>query len=316
MDMNPDISRDQIESTAARIAPFIRRTPVVEAMVPGIEFPVTFKLEQLQHTGSFKARGAFASIVGAKIPAAGIAAASGGNHGAAVAFTARHFGIKARIFVPSSAPKAKVDRIHAYGAEIEQPGTLYQHALDACLAYCKSTGALNMHAFDQVPVILGQGTLGREIGQQCPDIDTLLVAAGGGGLIGGIAAWFQGRVNVICVEPAGSPTLHAALAAGRLVTIAPNSVAQDSLGASSAGALIFPIVQAFVQQSVLVTEDSIIQAMRWLWSDLQLAVEPGGATALAALLSGAYMPQKGEKVAVLVCGANVDLTRFAEWTAN
>ncbi len=307
-----DISPENIAATAVRIAPFIRTTPVIAAKVRGIAAAVTFKLEHLQHTGSFKARGAFSSLAGIQRPAGGVAAASGGNHGAAIAYAAREFGLPARIFVPANAPQSKVDRIVSYGAAIDQTGTTYQDAVDACLEYCAAFGARGFHAYDQVPVILGQGTLGREIERQCPDLDTLLVATGGGGLIGGIAAWYQRRVKIVSVEPIGCPTLHDALRAGQVTRIKPHSIAQDSLGASLAGSLMFPIARQYVQGAVLVSDDAIRGAMRWLWSEMQIVVEPGGATALAALLSGAYAAKSGEKVGVLLCGANIMPSRFAE----
>lgn len=307
-----EITPDAIAATAIRIAPYTRVTPIIQAIVPGVTNPVAFKLEYMQHSGSFKARGAFSSLAGVAIPKAGIAAASGGNHGAAVAFAARQFGLPARIFVPANAPKSKVDRIISYGAEIVQTGKTYQDALDACLSFCRSSGAQSLHAYDQVPVILGQGTLGLEIAAQATDLDSLLVATGGGGLIGGIAAWYQNRVNVISVEPVASPTLHAALLAGEPVKIAPHGIAADSLGSSFVGSLMFPIAQKYVRQAVLVQENDITDAMKWLWSELRIAVEPGGATALAALLSGAYKPANGENVGVILCGANMEPQRFAD----
>jgi len=311
-----EITPDAIAAAAVRIAPYIRVTPTIRASVPGVALPVAFKLEHLQHTGSFKARGAFSGLAGAAIPKTGVAAASGGNHGAAIAYAARHFGVPARIFTPATAPKAKVDRISSYGAVIDQSGSTYQDALDACDAFCKSTNAVKFHAYDQVSVILGQGTLGREIEQQCPYLDSLLIATGGGGLIGGIAAWYQGRIAVFSVEPQGCATLHHALQAGKPKVIAPNGIAQDSLGASRAGQIILPIAQKFVRQAVLVSDPSIREAMKWLWSELRLVVEPGGAAALAALMSGAYRPAKDENVGVLLCGANIEPSRFAELVAD
>lgn len=307
-----EITPDAIAATALRIAPYIRVTPIIRANVPGIANPVHLKLEHLQHTGSFKARGAFSSFVGTSIPETGVAAASGGNHGAAVAFAARHFGVGARIFVPANAPKAKVDRIASYGAVIDRSGSTYQDAQDACDEFCATSNALRLHPYDQVPVILGQGTLGREIEQQCPELDTLLVATGGGGLIGGIAAWYQNKTNVVSVEPEGCATLQSALLAGKPGRISPHSIAQDSLGSSLVGEIMFPIARQFIKQAVLVSDPSIRAAMKWLWSELQIVVEPGGATALAAILSGAYQPAKDENVGILLCGANIEPSRFAE----
>ncbi len=310
------IDRETIAATYARIAPFIRRTPVMHVQVPDIEGPVALKLEQLQHTGSFKARGAFANLVGRKVPDIGVAAASGGNHGAAAAYTARRMKFPARIFVPSIASPAKVSRIKSYGAEIVQDGANYYEALANCMSYVKSSGALNIHAYDEEPTLLGQGTVGLEIEEQLPDIDTLLVAVGGGGLIGGIAAWFAGRIKVVGVEPEASNALHAALAAGEPVKITPSGIAADSLGASFAGTLMFGIAKQHVDHVALVSDDAIRRAQAWLWDRARLITEPGGAAAMAALLSGSYRPAAGERVCVLVCGANTEPEAFAKSIAG
>ena len=229
------ITRAIITEAATRIAPFIRRTPVMDIAVPGIEKPVCLKLELFQHTGSFKPRGAFTNLVGAKIPKAGVAAASGGNHGAAVAYAAKVLGIKARIFVPTISSPAKVARIAGYGATIVQEGANYQEAVGLCQDYVRESGALNIHAYDMETTLAGQGTLARELEEQAPDLDTILVAVGGGGLIGGIASWYQSKSKIVGVEPETCNCLHAALAAGNTVTIKPSGLAADSLGASSAG---------------------------------------------------------------------------------
>ena len=306
------INRQKIAETAELIAPYTRVTPTIDIAVAGIEQPVTLKLELLQHTGSFKARGAFANLVAGNVPPAGIAAASGGNHGAAAAFAAQSFGVKARIFVPSISAPAKVARIASYGADIVQDGATYYAALENCLRYVAESGALNIHAYDEAPTLLGQGTLGREIEAQLPELDTLLVAVGGGGLIGGIAAWFENRVKIIGVEPETCNALHASLAARERISISPSGIATDSLGASSAGALMFPIAQSYVHQVVLVSDDDIRAAQRWLWNGLRLVAEPGGAAAFAAVLSGAYVPSPDERVAVILCGANTDPEAFAK----
>lgn len=306
------IDRETITEAARRIAPFIRRTPIIDIRFDGLTRPVTLKLELLQHTGSFKARGAFNNLVGRTIPAAGIAAASGGNHGAAVAYAAQSLGVKARIFVPEIASPAKLARIASYGAEIVRKGANYYEAVAGCDAHVAATGALNVHAYNEEPTLQGQGTLARELEEQAPDLDTLLVAVGGGGLIGGIAAWYESRIKVVGVEPQTCNALHAALAAGRPVKVAPSGVAADSLGASFAGSLMFPIAQRHVDRVVLVGDDDIRAAQRHLWQNLQLVTEPGGAAAFAALLSGSYNPERDERVGVLLCGANTSMEAFGK----
>ena len=308
---HPDFSDAAIEQTARRIMPHLRRTPVFEARLSGIG-PVQFKAEYLQHTGSFKARGAFSALTSVTPGPAGVAAASGGNHGAAVAYAARQFGVKARIFVPATAPEAKVARIRSYGAEIDQTGSTYQHALEACAEYCRVEGARSLHAYDQAETILGQATLGRELHGQSPGLDTVLVATGGGGLISGIASWYRNRARIISVEPRTCATLHDALAHGASATVSPQGIAADALGASRAGDLVLPIARTMVSSAILVDDADIIAAMRWLWQQARVMVEPGGATALAALLSGAYVPARGERIGVVLCGANIEPIRFAE----
>ncbi|MGE0698499.1 MAG: threonine/serine dehydratase [Hyphomicrobiaceae bacterium] len=294
-------------ATHTAIARHVRRTPAIDldaAELGLTSFPLTLKLEQMQHSGSFKARGAFASLLAGSVPPVGVAAASGGNHGAAVAFAARALGIPARIFVPSISSPAKLERIRAYGADLAVTGERYADALAACEAWCAQTGARSIHAYDQPETILGQATLGRELDEQSPGLDTLLVAVGGGGLIGGIAAWFRGRVRLIGVEPEGAPSLHMALAAGRPVDAPQGSIAADSLAPLQVGRLMFPLARAFVDRVVLVPDEAIREAQRRLWDRLRLVAEPGGATALAALVAGGYLPASGERVGVLVCGGN------------
>jgi len=310
------ISRADIERTATRIGRHIRRTPVIDIALPQVSRLVAFKLELFQHTASFKARGAFANLAGRQIPAPGIAAASGGNHGAAAAFAAREFGVPARIFVPMLASPAKVARIRSYGAAIDQDGPTYYEALDKCMAYVAQSGALNVHAYDEEPTLLGQGTIGLEIEEQVPDLDTLLVAVGGGGLIGGIAAWFHGKVKIVAVEPETCNSLHAAMMAGEPVRVTPSGIAADSLGASLAGKLMFPIAKAYVNSVALVSDADIRNAQRHLWESLRLVTEPGGATALAALLSGSYRPSESERVGVLICGGNTEPETFAKVIAG
>lgn len=310
------ISRQKIAAVHDRISAFIRRTPVIELTVPGLVEPVALKLEMLQHTGSFKARGAFASLVGRKVPESGVAAASGGNHGAAVAYAARELKIPARIFVPDIASPAKIARIQGYGATIVQKGATYQEALAGCREYVAASGALDIHAYDAEPTLLGQGTIGREIEEQCPEIDTLLVAVGGGGLIGGITAWFGGRMKIVGVEPETSKALHAALAAGRPVRVEPSGIAADSLGASQVGNLAFAIARRHVDHVALVSDVEIRRAQAWLWEQARLITEPGGAAAMAALLAGHYRPAAGERVGVLVCGANTEPEALARSIAG
>ena len=301
-----------IEAAAQRIAPHIRRTPVLR-LRPGEFGPteVVLKLELLQHTGSFKPRGAFNRMLSATLPPSGVIAASGGNHGAAVAYAARALGAKAEIFVPEPTPAAKLVRIAGYGARVVRGGAAYAEALAACQARQAETGALEVHAYDHDAVLAGQGTVGREFEQDAPEITHLLVATGGGGLIGGIAAWYASRIQVISVEPEGCPCLHDALAAGHPVPAPVGGLASDALGARQAGAKMFEVARQHVAGAVLVSDDAIRAAQRALWDSCRLITEPGGATAFAALLSGAFKPPSNAPtsnivVGVLVCGANTD----------
>jgi threonine dehydratase len=308
------INRDSIAATERLIRPYVRHTPAItiDAGDFGLERrPLAFKLEFLQHSGSFKPRGAFTNLLTRKAPEAGVVAASGGNHGAAVAFAAMRLGIKATIFVPKVTSPAKLDRIRAYGAELVVTGEVYAEALAASEAHVAQTGALAVHAYDQPETLLGQGTVGLELEADRPDIDTLLVATGGGGLIGGIAAWYAGRIRIVSVEPEAAPTLHDALKAGCPVDAPAGGIAADSLAPRQVGALMFPIAQEHVAEAVLVSDDAIRDAQRRLWDVLRVAAEPGGAAALAALLSGRYQPAKDERVAVLLCGANTNAVDFS-----
>jgi threonine dehydratase len=308
------IDRDAITATERLIRPHVRHTPAitVDAADFGLEpRPLALKLEFLQHTGSFKPRGAFANLLTRRAPAAGVVAASGGNHGAAVAYAAMRLGIKAAIFVPKVTSPAKLDRIRSYGAELVVTGEVYAEALAASEARVAGTGALAVHAYDQAETLLGQGSVGLELEADRPDIDTLLVATGGGGLIGGIAAWYAGRVRVVSVEPEAAPTLHDALKAGRPVDAPAGGIAADSLAPRRVGALMFPIAQQYVANAVLVSDEAIRDAQRRLWDVMRVAAEPGGAAALAALLSGRYRPAKDERVAVLLCGANTTAVDFS-----
>jgi threonine dehydratase len=299
------VSRDTIEQAAIRIAGRVRHTPVMRCAAGTLcDIDVTVKLELLQHAGSFKPRGAFNRMLSAAIPVAGVIAASGGNHGAAVAYAARVLGVPAEIFVPELTPQSKRDRIASFGATLVVGGAAYNDALAASRARQDETGALEIHAYDHADVLSGQGTTAMEFEADTPELTHVLVATGGGGLIGGMAAWYAGRTEIISVEPVGCATLHSALAAGRPVPVSVSSVAADSLGARQVGELMFPVAQAYVAEAVLVADDAIQAAQRLIWDRLRLVSEPGGATALAALLSGAWVPPAGARVGVLLCGSN------------
>jgi threonine dehydratase len=307
------ITRDQIAATRSLIRPFVRHTPTLHvdlADFGGTARSIALKLECLQHTGSFKARGAFANLLQRQVPAAGVVAASGGNHGAADAYAARRLGHRATIFVPEVSSPAKIALIRSYDADLVVGGERYAEALAASEAFAERTGAMQIHAFNQEETLAGQGTLGVEIEEDLPEIDTLLVAVGGGGLIGGIAAWFAGRIRIVAVEPRQAPTLHDALAAGRPVDAPAGGVAADSLAPKRVGEMMFPIARAFVERAVLVEDEEIVAAQKALWDGLRVVAEPGGATAFAALLSGRYVPAADERLAVLVCGSNTTAVKF------
>jgi threonine dehydratase len=307
------VSRADIAAAASRIASHVRHTPVlrVAGVELGVPCPVTLKLELLQHAGSFKPRGAFNRLLSDRLPEAGVIAASGGNHGAAVAYAARALGVPAVIFVPALTPAAKVARIASYGAEVVQTGETYAEALAASRLRQSETGALEVHAYDHPAVLAGQGTVAREFEQDAPEVTHVLVATGGGGLIGGMAAWYAGGTQVISVEPATCPALHDALDAGRPLDAPVGGIAADSLGARQVGALMFPLAQRYVSDAVLVPDTAIAAAQRLLWDRFRLVAEPGGATALAGLLSGAFVPPDGSHVGVLVCGGNTDPAKVA-----
>ena len=299
--------REGIARTYDVIRPYIRRTPVVD--VDAADFgldsmPLVLKLEFLQHTGSFKTRGAFSNLLTRAVPSAGVVAASGGNHGVAVAYAARKTGHAARIFVPTVSSPAKMERIRSYGAELVVGGERYNDALMASEEWAERSGAMPVHAYDQMETLWGAGSVGLEFEEQAPRTDTLLVACGGGGLIGGMAGWYEGRVRIVGVEPEKAPTLYRALEAGRPVDTEAGGIAADSLAPKRVGELMFPLAERWVTRVVLVSDEAIMAAQRALWSMLRVVAEPGGAAAFAALLSGAYRPAAGERVGVLVCGAN------------
>lgn len=302
------VSPANIERAESLIRPFIRRTPVLN-----YANAISLKLEYLQHGGSFKPRGAHYNLLAKPAPKAGVAAASGGNHGIAVALAAKAHGTRATIFVPEIASPAKIAAIRAAGAELRIGGARYDDALAACNTFIADSGALSVHAFDSAETIAGQGTLALEWDAQVDaGLDTVLVAVGGGGLIAGMAAWWRGSVKVIGVEPEGSRALHAALRAGKPVPVDVNSVAADSLGAKQVGQLVYDIADRAVDKVVLVSDAAILAAQRTLWSDLRIAAEPGGAAAFAAFQSGAYKPIDGERLGILICGANVELEKLAD----
>ena len=316
----PDlIDRARISATEQVIRPHLRRTPVIEVDAADFGADVlparlTLKLELLQHAGSFKTRGAFANLLTRDVPRAGVVAASGGNHGAAVAYAARKLGIPARIFVPMISSPAKIQRIRDFGAELVVGGDRYDDALTASERWAAESGAMRVHAFDQVETLLGQGSAGIEVEEQAPDADTVLVGVGGGGLIGGIAAWYGGaarqRARVIGVEPELAPTLTRALEAGKPVDAEAGGIAADSLAPRRVGELVFPIAREHVERVVLVTDDAIRAAQVALWQTLRIAAEPGGVAALSAVLSGAYQPRDGEHVVVVVSGGNTTAVDF------
>jgi threonine dehydratase len=303
----PPIDPESIARTHALIRPFVRRTPTIA--IDGADCGLgsceaILKLELFQHSGSFKARGAFANMLLRDVPPAGVAAASAGNHGVAIAYAARRLEQPARIFLPTVAAPAKIQRIRGYGAELVITGDRYADALVECQAWAEHSGALQIHAFDQAETLIGQGTIGLELEEQEAHLDTLLVAVGGGGLLGGIASWYAGRTRLIGVEPEEAPTLTSALAAGRPVDARAGGIAADSLAPKRVGELMFPIAQRHVDRVVLVRDQEIKAAQQMLWDRLRIVTEPGGAAAFAGLLSAHYRPNPRERVGVLVCGGN------------
>jgi len=307
------VSPERIRATERVIRPHIRRTPILE--VDGPEFGldsirIVLKLELFQHAGSFKPRGAFTNILTREVPPVGVVAASGGNHGVAVAYAAMKLGKPATIFVPTVASPSKRDRIRGYGAELVITGDRYAESLEASEGWTRQSGALPIHAYEGTETLLGQGTLGMELEEQFPKLDSLLVAVGGGGLIGGVASWYQNRVKIVAVEPFEAPTLHRALNAGRPVDAPAGGVAADSLAPRQVGQQMFPIAQKYVHEVVLVSDEEIVAAQKRLWEAVRVVAEPGGAAAFSALLSGRYKPAPGERVGVIVCGGNADAVAF------
>jgi threonine dehydratase len=307
------INRKEIADAERVIRQYIRRTPTID--IDAADFglgsnQLSLKLELLQHSGSFKARGAFVNLLTRPVPHAGVAAASGGNHGAAVAYAAMKLGIPAKIFVPCISSPAKMERIRQYGASLVVAGERYADALAASEQWVAESGALPVHAFDQRETLLGQGTAGLEFEQQVPELDTLLVAVGGGGLIGGIAAWYAGKIKIIGIEPETAPTLTRALEAGKPVDAEAGGIAADSLAPRRIGELVFPVAKNYVSDVILVADEDILRAQEALWQRLRIVAEAGGAAAFAALLSGRYQPQTRERVGVMVSGGNTVAVDF------
>jgi threonine dehydratase len=295
----------EIEDAARRIAGRVRHTPVIDLghVLPG-GFTLAMKLEHLQVTGSFKPRGAFSKLIASDVPAAGVVAASGGNFGLAVAHAAAELGHVATIFVPETSPAEKIDRIGAWGAVVRRVPGFYESALASAEAFAAETGALTAHAYDDALVMAGQGTLGRELETDL-SADVVLVAVGGGGLIGGVASWYRDRAAVVAVEPASCPSLHASLAAGHPVQVEVGGVAASSLGAHTVGEHPWA-ARRWIDDSVLVGEDDIVAAQRWIWGETRQVVEPAAATTIAALLSGEFRPEPGMGVVAVISGGNVD----------
>ncbi|UWR57829.1 threonine/serine dehydratase [Phaeobacter inhibens] len=296
-----------IRAADTRIRPYIQRTPILETTGFGLDYPISLKLEHMQHTGSFKARGAFNTLLGGSVPDAGLVAASGGNHGAAVAYAAKRLGVRARVYVPKMAGPAKIALIRACGADLEVVPGAYANALEQAQAYEQQTGAMQVHAYDAAATVIGQGTCFAEWDAQGLEADTLLIAVGGGGLIAGAMAWYGGSKKIVAVEPETSSALNAALAVGRPVDVEVSGVAANALGARRIGTLCYELAQgqSDTVTSLTVSDEAISAAQNKLWKERRLLVEPAGATALAALTSGAYQPAPDERVAVLLCGGNI-----------
>ena len=310
--MNSESFKSLIAQAHTRLSGHVRETPVI-TLRPGtfgIDAQLTLKLELMQHAGSFKPRGAFNRILQNFVPPSGVIAASGGNHGAAVAYAAQQLGYPAEIFVPKISSSVKVDRIKSYGANVVVGGCDYFEALAQSELRAEESGGLIVHAFDQWEVIAGQGTVGFEFDQQAPELDTVLVSVGGGGLIAGIAAWYQGDCKVVSIEPERAPTLHDSLSAGERQTVEVGGIAADALGSREVGEMMFPIAQLYVDECVLVDEGAIAAAQQLLWEELRIVAEPAGVVPLAALISGRYVPDPDEQVGVLICGGNMDLSKW------
>ena len=311
------VDRAAIEAAAARIGTvdgFVRQTPLWQLPGSALGLPcagVWLKLEQLQVAGSFKARGMLHRLLAQPVPASGVIVASGGNAGIATAAAARALGVRCEVFVPEVCSPAKQARLRALGAQVVVGGAAYADALQACLARQRETGALLTHAYDQVEVVAGAGTLAREIEAQAGVPDSVLVSVGGGGLVAGIAAWFEGRSRVVALEPEGAPTLYRARAAGEPVDVPVGGIAADSLGARRIGSIAWDVTRRHLHDALLLPDAAIGEAQRWLWEQMHLAVEPAAALGLAALQTGAYRPRADEQVCLVICGANLDPASLA-----
>jgi threonine dehydratase len=313
-DVTALVNQQAIRAVEPLIRPYVRFTPV--ATVTAADFglpggPLVLKLEQLQHSGSFKARGAFANLLLRDVPAAGVVAASGGNHGAAVAYAAHRLQIPARIYIPEVSSPAKIARIRGYGADLVIVGSTYAEALAASNDWVASSDALAIPAFDQPETMLGAGTVAAELSAQAPDVDTVLASVGGGGLLGGTAAWYAGQARIVGAEPEEAPCLTEAIWAGHPVDAKTGGIAVDSLAPRRIGTLTFAVLRSAGAQAVLVSDDAIRQAQELLWGRLQVVAEPGGCAALAAIISGRYQPAPGERVAVVISGANTTAVDFS-----
>jgi threonine dehydratase len=305
VDVAAEVTPGAVDAAAQRIDDFVRRTPTLEmGRVSSDDYSLTLKLEHLQVTGSFKPRGAFAVLTATDLPPAGVVAASGGNFGIAIAYAASHLGHRATVFVPETSPAEKIDRIGVHGAEVRVIPGYYDEARMASEVFAAESGAFQAHAYDQPDVMAGQGTLAREVEQQT-DVDVILCAVGGGGLIGGIASWFRERSRVVAVEPTLCPTFNKALEAGHPVEVEVSGVAASSLGARSVGRHPWR-AREWIDDSVLVDDADIVEAQRWLWAETKLAVEPAAATPVAALRTGSFRPAPGSRVVVVLSGGNVD----------
>jgi threonine dehydratase len=307
-------TRSDIDTAAAALAPLVRRTPVVEVDAADLglghrRHPITLKLELVQHAGSFKSRGAHLHLLGHDPPEAGVVAASGGNFGVAIAYAARRLGVPATVYVPDSSAAAKLDRLRGLGATVEVVPGVYDDALAESRTHAARTGARFLHAYDQPEMLVGAGTLARELGEQA-EVDRVVVAVGGGGLIGGVACWLRGDVALTGIETEGCPTMSAALGAGRPVDVGVAGIGADALGARRAGSLPFAAAERWVDDVVAVPDDAVVDAQRRLWTSCRIATEPAGAAALAALTTGA-VADRDERVGVVVCGANVDPSTLA-----
>jgi threonine dehydratase len=306
------LTRADVEAAARRFEEhcgFVRRTPLWK--VPGDAFglhcaEVWLKLEHLQVGGSFKARGMFNRLLANPIPASGVIVASGGNAGIATAAAAQCLGVRCEVFVPTVCSPAKQSMLRELGAHVVVIGSVYAEALQACLARQEQSGALLTHAYDQPEVVAGAGTLALEIEEHGGTPDAILVSVGGGGLIAGVASWFMERARVVALEPELAPTLCAARAAGEPVDVAVSGIAADSLGAKRIGAIAWEVTQRHVRDAMVLSDEAIRGAQVWLWKQMKLAVEPAAALGLAALQTGAYRPATGEKVCLVLCGANLD----------